>query len=83
MYCTSPRRDGKPYVHSLGSARRGPIRRYTAAPTIDTGIYHTLAQWHIGFRVSKGRAGDNLVSPLANDLRYLYQVYREHGGKSH
>ena len=30
-----------------------------------------------------GRAGHNLVSPLANDLRYLYQVYREHGGKSH
>ena len=30
-----------------------------------------------------GRAGRNLVSPLANDIKYMYQVYREHGGKPH
>ena len=30
-----------------------------------------------------GRAGHNLVSPLANDIEYMYQVYREHGGKPH
>ena len=63
MYCTSPRRDGNPCVHSLGSACRGPDSPLHRGAAIDTGIYHTLAQWHIGCRVSNRQNRWGKTSP--------------------